>query len=196
MALLDFSLQNDIAPTVECETVRLRQPRFSDYEQWHRLREESREHLTRWEPDWAEEETTFAAYKERVKSYIRATKRGVGVPFFMFRQSDDTLIGGVNLINIIRGACQSASLGYWTGEQYTRCGYGQAGVQAIVDHGISTLGLNRIEAACQPDNLPSRALLEKLSFHQEGYAQEYLYINGAWRDHMIYAMTARYWAKY
>jgi len=193
MALLDFSPQGDVAPTIVTDQITLRQPRFSDYQEWRSLRDDSRAHLTRWEPDWTDEEVTFAAYKERVKGYLRATKRGVAAPFFMFRQSDHALVGGVTLINIIRGAAQSAALGYWTGLEYTRCGYAYAGVRAISSHGFHSLGLNRIEAACQPENMPSRALLEKLAFHEEGYAQEYLNINGAWRDHIIYAMTARCW---
>jgi len=103
------------------------------------------------------------------------------------------MVGGVTLINILRGAAQSASLGYWTGITYARCGFARQAVEAILEHGFHNLGLNRIEAACQPGNTPSQALLETLNFHQEGYAREYLFINGAWRDHVIYAMTASQW---
>ncbi len=195
MALLDFSLSLEGLPILLHDRVVLRAPRLSDYEAWRILREESREHLTRWEPVWSAHEISFAAYKDRVKAYVRSIKRGVAAPYFMFDAESDALVGGVTLINILRGAAQSASLGYWTGAPHTRCGYARGGVQAVLDHGFSAMGLNRIEAACQPENAASIGLLDSLGFRREGYARDYLHINGKWRDHLIYAMTASDWIR-
>ena len=195
MALLDFALSQDGLPTLVCDGVLLRSARLSDYEEWRLLREDSRDHLTRWEPVWSAEDISFAAYKDRVKAYGRSIKRGVAAPYFMFDEERGLFVGGITLINILRGAAQSASLGYWTGAPYTRCGYARRGVRAVLDHGFTRLGLNRIEAACQPENVASVALLDSLGFSQEGYAREYLHINGRWRDHLIYAMTASDWIR-
>jgi len=190
MALLDFSTSQDASPSLVEEAVLLRSPRLGDYDAWRLLREQSHAHLTRWEPDWTPEEVTYAAYRERVKSYSRSVKRGVAVPYFIFDRDNDALIGGVTIINILRGAAQSASIGYWIGLPHIRRGYARMSVSAALDHAFLRLGLNRIEAACQPDNRASVALLDSMGFRQEGYAREYLHINGQWRDHLIYVMIA------
>lgn len=193
MALLDFSPAPAANSSLVSGEIFLRHPRVSDYSAWRDLREASRAHLTRWEPDWLEEEATLAAFKKRIKSYEQAAKRRVAAPYFMFRRSDDRLIGGVSLINIVRGASLSAGIGYWIGADYVRRGHTRNGVRALLGFAFNELGLNRIEAACQPSNTPSRGLLASMGFREEGYAHEYLFINGAWRDHIIYAMTASSW---
>ena len=101
------------------------------------------------------------------------------------------LVGGVTLSNIKYNAACSAEIGYWIGAPFLRRGFAIAAVFAIVAHAFTKLGLNRVEAACQPGNEPSRELLEKAGFHEEGYARDYLFINGDWRDHCLYAITAR-----
>jgi ribosomal-protein-alanine N-acetyltransferase len=60
-------------------------------------------------------------------------------------------------------------------------------VRALVPFAFGTLRLHRIEAACIPDNAASIGLLEKTGFVREGYAREYLCINGLWQDHLLYA---------
>ncbi|MEL7487190.1 MAG: GNAT family protein [Pseudomonadota bacterium] len=192
MALLDFT-SDAASPTLIADAVVLRRPRNAHFEAWRALRERSRDHLTRWEPDWTEEEASQTVFKEKIKAYHRAARRGVAAPFFIFLREDDTLIGGANLLNIMRGASQSAALGYWVGEDHTRRGYGTSAVRAVLDFAFSTLGLNRVEAACQPENAASRALLGGLGFREEGCARHYLHINGAWRDHLIFAMIAADW---
>jgi ribosomal-protein-alanine N-acetyltransferase len=62
-------------------------------------------------------------------------------------------------------------------------------VRALSDFAFRTLGLHRLEAACIPDNAPSRRLLVKAGFAEEGFAQAYLKINGAWRDHVLFGLT-------
>ncbi|MEM9846004.1 MAG: GNAT family protein, partial [Pseudomonadota bacterium] len=54
-------------------------------------------------------------------------------------------------------------------------------------HGFTELDLSRIEAACLPENLASRGVLEKSGFKYEGVAQSYLQINGRWRNHLLFA---------
>ena len=82
-----------------------------------------------------------------------------------------------------------ASVGYWCGRPYTRQGHTLCGVRAVCDFAFRTLGLHRIEAACIPDNGPSRRLLLKAGFDEEGYAKAYLKINGVWRDHVLFGQV-------
>jgi ribosomal-protein-alanine N-acetyltransferase len=58
----------------------------------------------------------------------------------------------------------------------------------VVDFGFERLGLHRLEAACLPSNIPSRSVLTRTGFQQEGYAREYLRIAGKWQDHLLFAI--------
>ena len=107
----------------------------------------------------------------------------------MFREDDDALVGGVTLSNIRRGVAQMASLGYWAGEMYAGKGYITAAVRCVVRYAFEDLDMHRVEAACQPDNMASRRVLEKAGFTQEGEAKAYLKINGKWRDHLLFGIV-------
>lgn len=76
------------------------------------------------------------------------------------------------------------------GEQFARQGYMYDAICALVPFIFRTLGLHRIEAACLPSNEPSRNLLAKAGFRQEGVARRYIQINGEWQDHALYALLA------
>ena len=78
-------------------------------------------------------------------------------------------------------------MGYWMGENYARQGLMTDAVKAVVSFSFEELGLHRIEAACVPENIPSRDLLRKIGFKEEGYARKYLRINGRWQDHLLFA---------
>lgn len=190
MPLLDIIYKDPTEPVLHFDPVMLRPAAASDFDAWKRLREESRPHLIKWEPDWAPDDMTQAAFHRRLRAYAREIRRGAGLPLMVVRRSDAALVGGVTLSNIRRGAACSATLGYWIGAPYVRQGYGYAAVRAMRAHAFEQLGLNRVEAACQPGNAASRALLTRAGFQREGLARDFLNINGAWRDHEIYACTA------
>ncbi len=175
---------------VNADGVYLRRPVSSDYAAWAQLRARSRSFLTPWEPSWAYDELTRGGYRRRMRRYAREQRDGAGAAFFVFRADDDVLVGGCNLNNIRHGVLQCGSLGYWIGEPYRRHGHTRAAVRALVGHSFSQLGLHRVEAACIPTNDASRRLLESVGFRQEGVARAYLKINGAWRDHVIYALIS------
>jgi ribosomal-protein-alanine N-acetyltransferase len=191
MALLDW-----IAPEsglrVEGEGVRLRPPRAADYAEWRELRAQSRAFLQPWEPTWPADDLSRAAFRRRLMAYARDREIGVAYPFFVFRASDDALTGGITLSNIRRGVAQMGSVGYWCGKPFTRQGLTLAAVQALCEFAFRTLGLHRLEAACIPDNQPSRDLLGKAGFAEEGFAQAYLKINGEWRDHVLFGRISPY----
>ena len=178
----------DAPERIDVEGVTLRRPQLGDYEEWAELRGRSRAFLTPWEPAWSIDELTRAAYKRRLRRYAREVREGLASPFFVFRQADGALVGGCNLNNIRRGVLQATSIGYWVGEPHRRRGYTIAAARAAVGYAFDVLKLHRVEAACIPSNEASRALLEKLGFLREGVARSYLKINGAWRDHLLYAL--------
>ncbi|NEJ22630.1 GNAT family N-acetyltransferase [Rhizobium leguminosarum] len=177
---------------VELENDRylLRLPRYQDFNQWHRLRAESRKFLEPWEPTWRRDELTEGAYRARVVRGKQEYTSGQAVPLFIFLKGDMTLVGGVTIGYIRRGAAQSCMIGYWMGERHAGQGHMFAALQMVIPYIFSGLELHRIEAACIPDNARSIRLLEKAGFQREGYLRGYLKINGQWHDHVMFSRLA------
>jgi ribosomal-protein-alanine N-acetyltransferase len=175
-------------PQLTGEHVTLRYPRMGDYAQWSALREESRSFLTPWEPTWAPDELSRGAFRRRITRYTREIRSDVAYPFFVLRKSDGALAGGLTLSNVRRGVTQSCSLGYWVGARFARQGVMTEAVSAVTPFVFQTLGLHRLEAACIPENEPSRRLLARCGFQEEGRARRYLQINGRWQDHILFAL--------
>jgi ribosomal-protein-alanine N-acetyltransferase len=172
-------------PSIEGEGVVLRIPQMTDFDEWAALREASRDFLAPWEPTWPKDDLTRGAFRRRVKRYAEDLRADQGYAFLIY--ADGALVGGLTLANIRRGVAQAGSLGYWMGLPFVRHGYMTAAVRAVTLFGFDTLRLHRLEAACIPSNAGSIRLLEKTGFVREGYAREYLCINGAWQDHLLYA---------
>jgi ribosomal-protein-alanine N-acetyltransferase len=174
-------------PTVMGDGVVLRAPQMSDYADWAALRDVSRDFLTPWEPTWPADDLTRSSFRRRVKRYFEDQRGDLAYPFFIFRKSDNVLVGGLTLANVRRGCAQAGSLGYWMGAPHARQGHMTAAVSAIIPFVFGTLRLHRIEAACIPANSASIRLLEKTGFRREGFARQYLCIDGVWQDHLLYA---------
>jgi ribosomal-protein-alanine N-acetyltransferase len=174
-------------PAIGGEGVVLRTPQMTDYPEWAELREASRDFLTPWEPTWPTDDLTRSAFRRRIRRYSEDIRTDQGYAFLVFRKSDGVLVGGLTLANIRRGVAQAGSLGYWMGQPYVRQGYMTAAVNAVIPFALEKLRLHRLEAACIPTNAGSIRLLEKNGFVREGYAREYLCINGIWQDHLLFA---------
>ena len=91
--------------------------------------------------------------------YAEDWRTDQGYNFFIFRRDDEALVGGVGLSNVRRGVAETASLGYWVGEPFARQRYMSAALPLVLDSPSTRLRLHRVEAACLPTNVPSRALL-------------------------------------
>jgi len=174
-------------PAIVGENVVLRAPQVSDFAEWAALREASRDFLTPWEPTWATDDLTRGSFRRRIKRYSEDQRSDLAYPFFVFRKADNVLVGGLTLANIRRGCAQTGNLGYWTGAAHARQGYMTAAVGSLLPFAFQTLRLHRVEAACIPANVASIRLLEKTGFRREGFAREYLCIDGVWQDHLLYA---------
>ncbi len=189
MALLDW-IAAEPSLRVDGEGVYLRPPRGSDFAEWRDLRAQSREFLQPWEPTWAEDDLTRAAFRRRLAAYQRDRETGAAYSFLVFRQKDDVLTGGITLSNIRRGVAQMGTVGYWCGRPFARQGQTIAAVRALTQFAFRRLGLHRLEAACVPQNVPSRRLLSGAGFIEEGEARAYLKINGVWRDHVLFGLVS------
>jgi ribosomal-protein-alanine N-acetyltransferase len=168
-------------------------PERGDWEAWASLRASSRGFLEPWEPSWPPDALSRLSYRARVARYVEDWRTDQAYNFFVF--DDDALVGGIGLSNVRRGVSETASLGYWVGEPYARQGYMSAALPLVLDFSFERLRLHRVEAACLPTNIPSRALLTRAGFHQEGHARQYLCIEGKWQDHLLFAMLSGDWRK-
>ncbi|QXQ15955.1 GNAT family N-acetyltransferase [Skermania piniformis] len=171
--------------------VRVRSIRLRDGSAWSRLRLRDRDHLERWEP------TGRASWEARHQvsnwpalwSSLRAeARRGHMVP--MAIELDGTFCGQLTVGNIVRGALLSAWIGYWVARDVGNQGVATAALALGMDHCFGRLGLHRVEATVRPENLASQAVLRNVGFRNEGLLQRYLDVDGAWRDHLLVAMTA------
>jgi ribosomal-protein-alanine N-acetyltransferase len=177
----------EVLPAVTGHGVYLRPPAASDFVEWAVLREQSRDFLTPWEPIWPADDLTRSDFRRRLRRYAEYQRNDLAYSFLIFRSHDSALVGGITLANIRRGVAQTGSIGYWIGAPFARHGYMTAAVRALISFSFGSLRLHRLEAACIPTNKPSIALLEKTGFQREGYARQYLCINGVWEDHLLYA---------
>jgi [ribosomal protein S5]-alanine N-acetyltransferase len=173
----------------------LRAPDRLDWRAWAELRHVSRAFLTPWEPSWGEDALSRVAYRRRLARYALEWHSDQGYTFLLFRLEDGALLGGISLTNVRRGVAECASVGYWVGEAHARQGYMTEGLTLTLRFAFERLRLHRVEAACLPHNAPSRGLLLKSGFTEEGYAREYLCIDGKWQDHVLFGMLAHDWAK-
>ena len=103
--------------------------------------------------------------------------------------SDGSIAGVFTISQIVRGAFQSAYLGYYAHERHAGQGLMREALEQVLDHAFGPLGLHRLEANIQPGNGPSIALARGAGFRLEGFSPRYLLIGGQWRDHERYAIT-------
>jgi len=166
----------------------LRAPMMDDWAEWAELRARSRNFLMPWEPTWPEDGLARDHFRRRIRQQVREWRAGEGYAFFVFSAENRRLVGGVNLSNVRRGVAQAASVGYWMGQPYAGHGFMTDAVRASLPFVFDELRLHRLEAACLPHNEPSKAVLAKVGFHEEGLARQYLRINGQWADHLLFAL--------
>src|ERR1700760_2082056 len=188
MALLDW-ITPERGLSLEGNGVRLRAARWRAHAAWADLRQTSRDFLQPWEPVWPQDDLERTAYRRRLATYARELDAGAAYPFYIFRTSDEALVGGVTISNLRRGVAQMCTVGYWMGQPYAGQGYMTAALKPLTAFAFGDLGLHRVEAACLPDNPASHRLLLRSGFPGEGKARAYLKINGSWRDHLLFGMV-------
>ena len=177
--------------TLEGNRVHLRPPRRSDAHGFIAQAARSRALHHRWvqPPDTPE---AFAAYVQR---YRRVDTGARHAGFVILRNDDNALAGVVNFSEIVRGAFQSAYVGYYAFAPLVGHGYMSEAFALALDFAFGALELHRVEANVQPGNSRSLALVERIGFVREGYSRRYVKIAGRWRDHVRFAMLADEWAR-
>ncbi|WP_406282212.1 GNAT family N-acetyltransferase [Streptomyces sp. NBC_00209] len=106
------------------------------------------------------------------------------------RDGAGAIAGFVTINNIVAGAFRCGALGYGAFAHAAGRGLMGEGLELVLDHAFGLLALHRLEANVQPDNAGSIALARRAGFRLEGYSPDFLHIDGAWRDHERWAITA------
>lgn len=163
-----------------------------DAEAWRRVRGRNHDWLGRWDatapPGAGPRPASYAAVIRRLRASGRA---GTGLPFVI--EVDGEFAGQVTVSNVVRGSAQFASIGYWIAQEHAGRGIVPDAVARVIDHCFGPVGLHRIEICIRPENTNSLRVVEKLGLREVGYAPRFLHIDGDWRDHRIYAVTAEEW---
>ena len=170
--------------------VALRPLRLRDAARWSSLRVSNEAWLAPWEPSspypWAQRHTR-SAYIAMVRVLRGQARVGTMLPFAILY--DDAVVGQLTVSNVVRGVLRSAHVGYWIDKGHAGRGVTTTALALAVDHCFGPVGLHRIQADIRPENAASRRVVEKLGFRQEAYYVRYLDIDGAFRDHLGFAVT-------
>jgi [ribosomal protein S5]-alanine N-acetyltransferase len=153
------------------------------------LYRENREFLAPWEPRRGEEFYTEAGQRAMIERQLAKYQRGEVVPRVILDDAG-AVAGRVNLNDIVRGAFESCTLGYWVSESANGHGLATRAVAEIAELAFGPVGLHRIQAGTLPHNIGSQRVLERNGFTRIGLAPAYLHIAGRWQDHVLYQLLA------
>jgi ribosomal-protein-alanine N-acetyltransferase len=124
----------------------------------------------------------------------RQAKAGAALPFAItLRESErrtPRLVGQLTVSSIVYGAFRSCTVGYWIDAAVAGRNITPISVALAADYCFFDLRLHRVEINIRPENGPSLRVVEKLGFRPEGMRPRYLHIDGDWRDHLSFALTA------
>lgn len=174
--------------TVRRGSICLRPMSYRDRHAWQKVRSRNVEWLKSWDatmpPGASDAVTTF---RGMVRSLRMAARAGTTMPFAL--DVDGTFRGQVTVGGIHLGSLRGGHIGYWIDREVAGRGIMPMAVAMATDYCFGA-GLHRIEINIRPENGPSIRVVEKLGFRYEGLRERYLHIDGDWRDHVSYALTA------
>jgi ribosomal-protein-alanine N-acetyltransferase len=152
---------------------------------------ENEEHLAPWEPPRPEGYFTELYWQRRLQRNLEEQARGLSLRLSIFRRSDPDgpVLGHVNFSQFVRGGFQACFLGYSLDRRCVGQGMMREALGAAIPYVFDVIGLHRIQANYVPTNERSGRVLRSLGFVVEGYARDYLFIGGTWRDHVLTALT-------
>jgi ribosomal-protein-alanine N-acetyltransferase len=167
--------------------VNLRLVKAKDAKRLERLILGNREWLRPWEATNPSGPNSFDI-RAQVRGLIRQMKDDQGLPFVIEYRGE--VVGQLNVSNILYGSVGSAILGYWIAPEYAGRQITPTAVALVSDYLLNIVGLHRVEIDIRPENTASLRIVEKLGLRFEGTKERFIHINGDWRDHFVFAVTA------
>ncbi len=170
--------------------VLLRPPRLRDARVWSEIRLRNEQWLQPWEPTsphtW-EERNSISAWPPLHSALRSSGRRGVMLPFMIVYGG--RVVGQMNVSNVVHGALRSCTIGYWVDAALAGRGIAPTALAVLIDHCFAQVGLHRVEVDIRPENAASLRVVQKLGLRREGFYERFLDIDGAWRDHVAFAVT-------
>ena len=166
--------------------VSLRLVRRLDALQVQYLLDSDREWLEKWEATSPGIRSEVNA-RWLISNLISQARRGTGLGFVIRYKGQ--IVGQLNVANILYGSVSSATIGYWIASNFAGKNITPTAVALAIDYLFDEVGLHRIEIDIRPENQPSLRVVEKLGLRCEGLKERFIHIDGAWRDHKIFAIT-------
>ena len=180
-------------PMLRTRRLRLYIPGPEAAEECARFNRENAAFLAPWEPRMSPSSFDAGALRDVRKRAVAAALEGSAYSFAIIKENADdvnpAIIGWLKFSNIVRGIFQASHLGYNLAEHAQQHGYMTEAARAGIDFVFGTLRLHRIMANYLPHNHRSRAVLDRLGFKSEGFAEAYLFINGRWQDHVLTSLV-------
>ena len=174
-------------PTFRDGAVTIRPIRQRDARVLERELAANRSWLRQWEATNPHGPLAFDT-RASIRSLQSNARSGAGLPFAI--EVDGEFAGQLNVSSIAYGSLSSATIGYWVAERFAGRNVTPTAVALATDHCFFTMGLHRMEICIRPENAPSLRVVEKLGFRYEGLRRRFIHINGDWRDHFCFALTA------
>lgn len=182
-------------PTLETRRLRLEPLGPQHVGAYYAYNARNREHLQPWEPLRPETFFTLAGASGEIDRIVDLHRRDEAARFAIFEKGGDVIVGITGLWSIRRGVIHAAIVGYSADVAHQGLGYTTEATAAVVDYAFTSLNLHRIETSYGPTNAPSAKVLRKLGFSVEGYARDYLFINGAWTDAILVSKINDRWRR-
>ena len=168
----------------------LRSLQRSDRAAWEAMRARNAEWLKPWESTLPGGSGHVPPFPRLRRAYDRAAREGRLVPFVI--DAGDGPVGQMHLFEIQWGSRWSASAGYWLDRGATGRGLATWALAMVIDHAFQDVGLHRVEVNVRPENTTSLAVARRLGLPEEGLRRGLIHVDGAWRDHLTFAMTAEH----
>ncbi|MDT4916072.1 MAG: [ribosomal protein S5]-alanine N-acetyltransferase [Pseudonocardiales bacterium] len=176
--------------TLSVGPVLLRPPRLRDARAWSEIRLRNERWLEQWEPSspltWVER-NGVGGWPGLHSALRTSARKGAMLPFMI--TYGDRLVGQLNISNVVHGALRSCTVGYWVDGAMAGRGITPTSLALAIDHCFGAVGLHRVEVDIRPENAASLRVVEKLGLRREGFYERFLDIDGAWRDHLAFAVT-------
>jgi ribosomal-protein-alanine N-acetyltransferase len=182
---------------LEARRIAIRAPQTADVAELRAILSRNVDHLRPWSPSppAGTNPLGFAELGRSIAKQRRDWKAGNAYVFVvLLRAGREPIIGRVALTSVTRGAWQCAQVGYWLDAGHGGRGLMSEALELALTFAFERIGLHRLQAAVMPRNEASRRVLTRHGFREEGYAERYLRIGGAWEDHIIHGLTQEEWS--
>lgn len=153
----------------------------------------NREHLRDWEPIREDSFFTETGWTQKLIKLNELHKMGLGYYLIITDRETGQMYGTISFSNISRFPFHACTVGYSLGKDVQGKGVMTRALRMAVNYMFSIQNLHRIMAGYMPRNKRSEAVLQRVGFQKEGFAKDYLLINGRWEDHNLTCLINENW---